>query len=145
MIVDGTGSGTVDEPNRPKIYTVDEARTLLPRLRPLLIEIRELRREVATHTETLKKMRPDTKTNGHAPEVARLEGRISNCVDAIRERLDDIGKLDVEVKDLEIGLVDFLSLRDGRVVYLCWAVDEPDIGFWHELNAGFRGRQPLDE
>lgn len=131
--------------DQPKIYTLDEARALLPRLRPMLTEIRNLRHEIDAHTATLKEMTPQAKTNGHAPEVARLEGRISICVDAIRERLDEIRELDVEVKDLEMGLVDFLSRREGRIVYLCWAVDEPTISFWHDLNSGFRSRQPLDE
>jgi hypothetical protein len=135
----------VEERDQPKIYTVAEARELLPRLRPLLIEIRDLRREIADHTATLREMTPNTKSNGHAPEVARLEGRISNCIDAVRERLDVFSDLDIEVKDLETGLVDFLSLREGRIVYLCWAVDEPTIAYWHELNSGYRGRQPLDE
>jgi hypothetical protein len=135
----------VEERDQPKIYTVAEARELLPRLRPLLIEIRDLRREIADHTATLREMTPNTKSNGHAPEVARLEGRISNCIDAVRERLDVFSDLDIEVKDLETGLADFLSLREGRIVYLCWAVDEPTIAYWHELNSGYRGRQPLDE
>ncbi len=133
------------ERRQPKIYSIDEARELLPRLRPILIEIRNLRREIAAHTETLQNMTPESKSNGHAPEVARLEGRIANCVDDVRERLEAISALDIEVKDLETGLVDFLSMRDGRIIYLCWAVDEPTISYWHELNGGFRGRRPLDE
>ncbi len=133
------------ERRQPKIYTIEEARELLPRLRPILTDIRNLRREIAAHTETLKNMTPESKSNGHAPEVARLEGRIANCVDEVRERLEVISALDIEVKDLETGLVDFLSMRDGRIIYLCWALDEPTISYWHELNGGFRGRQPLDE
>ncbi len=133
------------ERHQPRIYTVDEAREILPRVRPILLQIRNLRREVAAHTQRLKEITPEERKNGHAPEVARLEGRISNCVDDIRELLEEIGALDIEVKDIEMGLVDFLSLREGRIVYLCWAVDEPTISYWHELNDGFRGRQPLDE
>ena len=131
--------------SQPRIYTVEEAREMLPRLRPLLIRIRDLRREIASHTETLGKVNVEMRSNGHAPEVARLEGRISNCMDEIRRALEEISDFDVEVKDLDIGLVDFLGQRDGRIVYLCWAVDEPTVAYWHELNTGFRGRQPLDE
>ena len=57
------------------------------------------------------------------------------------ETLQDLG---CEVKDLEMGLVDFRSLREGREVYLCWRVGEETISYWHELDAGFGGRQPLD-
>jgi hypothetical protein len=49
----------------------------------------------------------------------------------------------VELKDIEEGLVDFRSMRDGRIVYLCWRQGEDTIAFWHELDAGFAGRQPL--
>jgi hypothetical protein len=47
------------------------------------------------------------------------------------------------VKDIDQGLVDFPALRDGRVVFLCWMVDEPEIGYWHEIDDGFRGRRAL--
>jgi len=48
------------------------------------------------------------------------------------------------VKDLTIGLIDFVALHDGREVYLCWQYGEESIQFWHEIEAGFAGRQPLD-
>jgi len=49
------------------------------------------------------------------------------------------------LKDVDAGLVDFVGMRNGREVYLCWRYGEEEIGFWHELNAGFSGRQPVDE
>jgi hypothetical protein len=48
-----------------------------------------------------------------------------------------------ELKGVEQGLIDFPALREGRVVYLCWQYDEPEVAFWHEVDAGFAGRQPL--
>lgn len=129
---------------RQKLYTVDEARALVETLRPWLLEMRERRREIATETEALRKLTAEMRGNGHAPEVARREGRIADCVEAIGRRLAQIDELGIEVKDLETGLVDFFSLRDGKVVFLCWAVDEPTVAYWHEINDGFRGRQPLD-
>ncbi len=57
------------------------------------------------------------------------------------ERLEE---LDLLVRDLEAGLIDFPSLRDGREVYLCWQVDEPEIGHWHASETGYPGRLPLD-
>ena len=128
----------------PKLYTVEEARELVATLRPLLNEVRVLRREIAEHAAVLRALTPDMRGNGHAADVSRRERRITQCVETIRERLRQIEALDIEVKDLETGLVDFFSLRDGRVVYLCWAVDEPTVAYWHEINDGFRGRQPLD-
>jgi hypothetical protein len=134
----------VAEQREPKLYTVEEARATVAVLRPLLIEMRELRREIAEHSAVLKTLTPDLRGNGHSADVSRRENRIARCIELIRTRLNQIEALDIEVKDLETGLVDFYSLRDDRIVYLCWAVDEPTVSYWHDLNAGFRGRQPLD-
>jgi hypothetical protein len=61
----------------------------------------------------------------------------------IGELIQKILSTGVEVKDINLGLVDFLSLRDGREVYLCWQFGEEDIRFWHDLDTGYTGRQPL--
>ncbi len=55
-----------------------------------------------------------------------------------------LGRLDVVVRDLDRGLVDFPALRDGHEVYLCWLVDEPEVAYWHPIETGFPGRRPLD-
>jgi len=57
--------------------------------------------------------------------------------------LEQFGRLDIVVRDLDAGLIDFPSLRDGEEVYLCWLVDEPAVTHWHAIEAGFIGRQPL--
>src|SRR5215468_3053662 len=56
---------------------------------------------------------------------------------------EELGRLDIVVRDLDAGLVDFPALRDGEEVYLCWLLDEPAVAHWHALEAGFMGRQPL--
>ena len=58
---------------------------------------------------------------------------------------EELQKLGVELKDPLVGLIDFYSKMDGRDVLLCWKLDEPEVGFWHEMNAGFSGRQSLLE
>jgi len=62
---------------------------------------------------------------------------LQTSVAALEER-------DIVLRDLDRGLIDFPSIRAGEEVYLCWIEGEPDIGFWHELDAGYAGRQPLD-
>jgi hypothetical protein len=57
--------------------------------------------------------------------------------------LEQLGRLDIVVRDLDSGLVDFPAIRDGEEVYLCWLLDEPAVSHWHALEAGFIGRQPL--
>jgi hypothetical protein len=56
---------------------------------------------------------------------------------------EELGRLDIVVRDLDAGLVDFPALRDGEEIYLCWLVDEPAVAHWHAIEAGFMGRQPL--
>lgn len=78
--------------------------------------------------------------NGGNPELSKLVQDFDR-LDALLHRLSDLG---VEVKDLTIGLVDFIALREGREVCLCWQYGETSIQFWHEMDAGFAGRQPID-
>ena len=61
----------------------------------------------------------------------------------MRERVEAINEMGVQIKDLDRGLVDWVGLRDGRKVYICWERGEPAIAFWHELDTGFGGRQPI--
>ena len=62
---------------------------------------------------------------------------------ALQQAMKDIEDLGVLVKDIDTGLCDFPHTRDGRVVYLCWKLDEDEISWWHDLESGFAGRQPL--
>ncbi len=57
--------------------------------------------------------------------------------------LGELQALDIVVRDVDRGLIDFPSIREGEEVYLCWLLDEEEIGFWHEPEAGFAGRKPL--
>jgi hypothetical protein len=62
----------------------------------------------------------------------------------LRRCAQTIEAMGIELKDMNTGLVDFLAERDGRDVYLCWRYNEPKVAFWHELEAGVAGRQPLE-
>jgi hypothetical protein len=80
----------------------------------------------------------DPQTGGSYP------GReVATALVAISRALNELDAVDIVVRDVERGLVDFPTLRDGQEVYLCWLVDEGEIGFWHAPDAGFAGRQPL--
>ena len=80
----------------------------------------------------------DERAGGSYPgrEVARSLVELSRAV-------GELEAVDVVLRDIDSGLVDFPAIRDGREVYLCWLIDEPEIGFWHEPEAGFGGRQAL--
>jgi len=127
----------------PRYFTLDEATALLPRLREEVAALRAGSRELAAQRAALAGLAELPKSNGYAGEADEIERRVADLLRDLGLRLDALTGLGVAVKDLEHGLIDFPSLRDGRVVYLCWRIDEERIAYWHELDAGFQGRQPL--
>ena len=123
----------------PRLFTVEEANGLLPRLRELLEEVAFHRDAVR---EKMPRMEPILKAaarNGGGRIGSEYGVAAYNLYLAI-ERIRELGVL---LKDLDMGLLDFPHEREGRVVFLCWHPPEERIGYWHELNAGYRGRRPL--
>ena len=131
----------------PDYFTRAEAEALLPRITPVLHEIQRLRQAQREHDEALAADRAKVLGNGHLPpEQLREHQRESLAAERQVARLARaLGELGVVVKDLDTGLVDFLALRDDRPIYLCWRLGEPRIAWWHEIEAGFAGRMPLDD
>ena len=131
-----------EETEEVRVFTLGEARNLVPRLRKLLTRVMRER-------EALLDMRVEIDL---AREKA-LEGGGGSLIGptylahliAFSEAVQEIEYLGVHVKDFRTGLVDFPYHRDGRIVYLCWKPDEEEIGWWHETDAGFSGRQPLTD
>ena len=130
-------------PTVPRLFTVDEARALLPVLRPILIGLRDDKRQSTELRRRLGELSTLSRQNGGAAEAEEVERRIALQYQKIARQLEELSALGVFVKDIDHGLVDFPSLRDGRPVLLCWHLAEPDIAWWHPLDEGFRGRQPL--
>jgi hypothetical protein len=124
-----------------KLFTVEEANSLLPNVRPIVKKIQRAHRNLMAYQTAAK----------HAAEGAELGGGgISNgllyaqlLVD-LSVKAGQLETLGIQLKDYGHGLIDFPSMREGRVVLLCWKADEGDnIEWWHDLEAGFGGRQPL--
>jgi hypothetical protein len=119
-------------------YTVEEAGALLPRVRELIERMRAARDRLGDR-EAREALSEAGRTNGGG-----APGRtVSTGFLELRESMLELRELEVVLRDLDRGLVDFPSLREGREVYLCWLDGEDEIGFWHEPDAGFAGRQPL--
>ena len=119
-------------------YTLEEARGALPWLRARLEAMRHARARLSDDEarRALAALAPGN-GGGHAGRAAGdafLE--LQSAATALDER-------EIVLRDLDRGLVDFPALREGREIYLCWVDGEEDIGHWHELDAGYRGRQPL--
>jgi hypothetical protein len=136
-------------PPAPRLFTVDEANALLPTVRDLLRDLQTARERLATAQARLaQRLHGGARTNGHAvpgSETDRLNQEIADAQEQTTRAVYGIAELGCELKDPERGMVDFRTLREGRVVYLCWLMDEPHVMYWHELEAGYRGRQRLEE
>src|ERR1700730_1601969 len=124
-----------------KLFTLDEANALLPAVREILRRIQSSRRRISAYRHQAKLAAEGAEQGGGGMEGGLLYATIlTKFTDQIAE-LDVIG---VQLKDFDRGLVDFPSLREGRVVLLCWQLGEGDrIEWWHDVEAGFSGRTPL--
>ncbi len=125
-----------------KLFTIEEANSLIPTLRPKLEEIRAQYSSLAVFREPATKAAAGAKEFGGGG-MAGGTGYVERLyeIGRIASELHEIG---IQLKDYSRGLIDFPSMRDGRVVLLCWQLDDSDeLEWWHELEAGFAGRQPL--
>jgi hypothetical protein len=121
-------------------YSLEEATEALPLVVELIERMRRARTRL-TDAEARAALSDATPTNGGGdPGRTVSEGFLE-----LRESLIGLQAMDVVLRDLETGLIDFPSLRDGREVYLCWQEGEDEITFWHEVDAGFAGRRPLGD
>jgi hypothetical protein len=123
----------------PRYFTVDEANALLPRLTTLLHEMIAARERIITDRPNWEPVMDKAHTNGGGEGAKKLY-HDSTQIQALLAELNEWG---VFIKDLDSGLVDFPHLRDGREVFLCWRMDEPRVAYWHDVDTGFAGRQPL--
>ncbi len=127
-------------------FSVPEANAMLPRIAPILEQVQEWRREMALLRSRVDEITPQPRRNGHANKAAELlhDGRrLREFRDRINAAIEQVVGMGVEVKDLDTGLVDFPSMREGREIYLCWRLGEQSVDHWHEVDAGFQGRHPL--
>jgi len=131
-----------------KTFTLDEAQSLLPVLESLLnraIEARQAASELQDELSALN--RRVFMMGGMAIDIASVQRRKTTfeaLVQRAKDSLQEIDAIGVQVKDLDTGLLDFPCILEGETVLLCWKRGEPRIDFWHHLEDGFRGRQPID-
>ena len=120
-------------------YTVEQANRMLPRLEPLLLELREARDQL-TEEEAHEALSGAAPGNGGG-EPGR---RVGEAFLGLRRVLVELQALGLVVRDVNRGLIDFPAIIEGREVYLCWQLGEDGVTWWHDLEAGFGGREPLD-
>jgi hypothetical protein len=132
-----------------KTFTIDEAQSLLPVLESLLkraIDGKKAAEQVESGLSDLAKkiyasggMKVDTA--GVVKQRAEMDAHLK----LVRECIAEMDAIGVQVKDIESGLLDFPCRLEDQVVLLCWRMGEPTIEHWHTVEAGFKGRQPVDE
>lgn len=124
-----------------KLFTIEEANALLPSVRERLEQIQRSRRRLGAFRNQAKLAAEAADQGGGG-----IEGglRYAQVLTAFTTELSQLESLGVQIKDFDRGLVDFPSLRDGRVILLCWQLGEGDeLEWWHDVDSGFAGRTPL--
>ncbi|GIX01698.1 MAG: hypothetical protein KatS3mg112_0635 [Thermogutta sp.] len=139
--------GSISE-GEGKIYlSIDEANALIPRIEPLVRRMVDLARDLQARYERLAAI-PAARRERHPlykDELADIEAGIRRDFEKLKEWVDELASLGAITKSPVEGIIDFYSQYNGRDIFLCWRLGEPQIEFWHEVDAGFAGRRPVCE
>lgn len=134
------------EPSEDRLYTVEEANAMLPWVVERLGIATEAGDRLTAARTDQAELEGLSRSNGHGD----IDSRLSNvrtegdsALEVLQGILEEFGKRQIPVRDVDSGLIDFPGERDGRKVWLCWRMGEPEVGYWHELNTGYANRQPL--
>jgi hypothetical protein len=132
-----------------KTFTLDEAHTLLPVLESLLrsaITNKKVMEEVEAEMQSLtQRIFLNGGTHVDVVATARRKAERAKAEQRAKDALAEIDSIGVQVKDIDIGLLDFPCEVDGGIVLLCWKMGETSITHWHGAEEGFAGRKPIDE
>lgn len=124
-----------------KLFTVEEANSLLPSVRPIVRSIQQSHRRLLVFQTAAKQAAEGAEYGGGGLPDG---GRYARLLVDLSLHAGQLESLGIQLKDYRQGLIDFPSMREGRVVLLCWKADEGDrVEWWHDVEAGFAGRQPL--
>lgn len=124
----------------PQYFSLSEANQALKIIRPLMDEVQRIRQKILVSQPEAWPAIEKSAGNGGNKALSALVQDFEQ-IDALIHQILNTG---VQIKDINLGLLDFSALRNGREVYLCWKYGEDDIAFWHEVDAGFVGRQSID-
>jgi hypothetical protein len=136
-------------PKRPaqrRIFTPADADATLPLVRAIVSDLVGLSRELAERRQRLGLLLAGKGKKARDPyheELVQIQKDVDKDVPQLKEYIDELRALGVEPKSGSEGLVDFPAVLDGRQVCLCWKLGEPRVLFWHDMEAGFTGRQPI--
>lgn len=124
----------------PRYFTLQEANATLDVIRPLIEDVQAIRRKILDKQPEAWPAMEKAAGNGGNRALSSMVQDFEK-LDALIHRIQET---DVLIKDINLGLLDFPALKDGREVYLCWQYGEGEIAFWHEIEAGYAGRQSIE-
>jgi hypothetical protein len=134
---------------RKKTFTLHEAQTLLPVLSSLLKRATDGKQLIEQIEKEFQDLNHRILLSGglfvNVPEVARRRAERDKALNDSKDALAEIEAIGVQVKDLDIGLLDFPCIVEDQIVLLCWKLGEEKIQYWHGVEEGFRGRKPIDD
>src|SRR6476620_10187027 len=129
-----------------RLFTIEQANATLPLVRAITSDLAALAKDVVErrHRLALLTSGRDLKPGDpYSDELAQMESELERDAIRLQGYVDELRELGVEPKGAVEGLVDFPCLMDGKLVLLCWRLGEPEVLYWHDLDSGFGGRQPL--
>ena len=133
----------------PRRFTLTEAQSLIPNIDPVLRKAIRLKSDYAEAEQQMESLSRRIQMMGglvvNREQAIEARERRDTASAKLREAIQEVEEFGCVVKDLDVGLIDFPTLFQGREVYLCWKLGEPSIGFWHGTNEGFAGRKAIDQ
>ena len=129
-----------------RLFTIEQANAMLPLVRAITTDLATLAKDVVERRHRLALLtsgRDPKPGDPYSDELSQMENELERDALRLQEYVDELRELGVEPKGAVEGLVDFPCHIDGRIVFLCWRLGEPEVLFWHEIDGGFAGRQPL--
>jgi len=131
---------------KKKLFTPAEANAALPLVTAIVQDIAALAKSLHERQERLARLGPSNRgglSEAYREELQQVQTELERDDDRMREYIQELSDLGIELKDPFTGLIDFPASINGRDVYLCWRMGEAEVAYWHELEAGFAGRQKL--
>ena len=131
-----------------RYYAIDEANAALPEVDRILADLRDQRAELISLRDqaleaTADDGEPATARAGDELRLVRL--KMQGLIDQMQAGVARLVDLDITLRDIPTGLIDFPALLSGRQIWLCWRLGENEVGHWHSLDEGFQNRRPLTE
>ncbi|HEY5629492.1 MAG TPA: DUF2203 domain-containing protein [Candidatus Limnocylindrales bacterium] len=130
-----------------RFYAIDEANQAIPDVERILVALRDQRQDLITFRDRALVLTPQdgAASDEAAEELRRIRLRMQGLIDQMQAGVARLVELDIQLRDIKGGLIDFPALVAGRPIWLCWRLGEPAVEHWHAHDEGFASRRPLDE